>query len=73
LAALKSSEKIEISLSQFGPFTKEYLAALCILGDLKAETPEGWDEFIKWLEDFAIKLKEREPRWVRTSISERSI
>jgi transcriptional regulator with XRE-family HTH domain len=72
-AALKNSEKIEIPLSKFGPLAKEYLAALCILGDLKANTPKGWDEFIKWLEDFAIKLKKTKPKWSNTSLPERSV
>ena len=62
LANLNSSEKIEIPLKDLGPMRKEWLAALCIFGEVFTRDTRGWDELINWLNNFSLKAnKERPP------------
>jgi transcriptional regulator with XRE-family HTH domain len=61
LSSLNNSEKIEIPLNELGPIRKEWLAALCILGDVQKYNPEGWDMLIDWTEELLNKLKDLKP------------
>ena len=57
LSYLNSARRFEIPLDQLGPYRKEWLAALCILGDVVNENPEGWDDLFQWLDGFREKLR----------------
>jgi hypothetical protein len=72
LSSLNNSQRIEIQLNELGPLRKEWLAALCILGDIDKNNPEGWDMLIKWTEEFLNKLKGLKPRHTTLS-SERPL
>jgi transcriptional regulator with XRE-family HTH domain len=57
LTYLKSAKWFEIPLDQLGHFRKEWLAALCILGEVDMHNPEGWDDLLQWLDGFRNKLR----------------
>jgi transcriptional regulator with XRE-family HTH domain len=63
LAALNSSEKIEIPLNPLGPIRKEWLAALCTLGNVKYFNPKGWKELLAWLDELVKRLNKRKPEF----------
>jgi len=56
LSYLNSAKRFEILLDQLGPFRKEWLAALCILGEVDIYNPEGWDYLLQWHDGFRNKL-----------------
>jgi transcriptional regulator with XRE-family HTH domain len=56
LTYLKSAKKLEILLDQLGSYRKEWLAALCILGEVDFNKPEGWDDLLEWFDEFRKKL-----------------
>jgi len=56
LSYLNSAKRFEIPLDQLGLFRKEWLAALCTLGDVDKKDPEGWDDLLQWLDGFIKKL-----------------
>jgi transcriptional regulator with XRE-family HTH domain len=56
LSYLKSAKKFEIQLDQLGPSRKEWLSALCILGEVDKKNPEGWNDLLQWLDEFREKL-----------------
>jgi transcriptional regulator with XRE-family HTH domain len=62
LSSLNTSKKIDILLNELGPIRKEWLAALCILGDLDKNSPEGWGTLIDWTERFLKRLKGLKPQ-----------
>jgi transcriptional regulator with XRE-family HTH domain len=63
LAALNSSEKIEIPLSPLGRIRKECLAALYTLGNVEDRNPNGWEKLLPWINDFVIRLKKLSPEF----------
>jgi transcriptional regulator with XRE-family HTH domain len=62
LSYLKCGKKFEIPLNQLGTIRKEWLTALCILGDVKEGNPEGWNELLQWVDEFVKKLHEKKPK-----------
>jgi transcriptional regulator with XRE-family HTH domain len=56
LSYLNSAKRLQIPLDQLGPFRKEWLAALCILGEIDIYNPEGWEDLLQWLDGFRKKL-----------------
>jgi transcriptional regulator with XRE-family HTH domain len=61
LTYLKSAKWFEIPLDQLGPSRKEWLAALCILGEVDMHNRDGWDYLLQWLDEFREKL--HMPSW----------
>jgi transcriptional regulator with XRE-family HTH domain len=64
LAALNSSRAVGVPLDQLGALRKACLAALFTFGEVKENSPEGWDELLQWLDDFVAKLKKAKPNFV---------
>jgi len=62
LSYLKCGQKFEIPLNLLGSIRKEWLAALCILGDVKKDNPNGWDGLLQWADEFVKKLHEKKPK-----------
>jgi transcriptional regulator with XRE-family HTH domain len=62
LSYLKSAKRFEIQIDQLGPSRKEWLAALCILGEVDKYHPEGWDDLLQWFDEFRKELSK--PRYV---------
>jgi len=62
LSYLKCGQKLEIPLNLLGSIRKEWLAALCILCDVKKDNPKGWNELLQWMDEFIKKLHEIKPK-----------
>jgi len=62
-----SSERFEVHLEKLGPLMKEWLAALCILGNVGDKNPEGWDELLDWFNGFYTRLKGLKPKFTTLS------
>jgi transcriptional regulator with XRE-family HTH domain len=67
------SERLEIQLGELGSLRKEWLAALCILGDVNDKNPEGWDNLLEWLNSFFTRLKALKPKFISLGDSVKSI
>ena len=67
------SERLEIQLGELGPLRKEWLAALCILGDVIDKNPEGWDDLLDWHRIFYTRLKGLKPKFTTLGDSGKSI
>ena len=63
LSCLNSSDSIEIPLAGFGPKRKEWLAALCIFGEVAMQDPNGWKELISWVNKLSRDIKKLAPRF----------
>jgi transcriptional regulator with XRE-family HTH domain len=63
LSSLNSSQEIVIPLKELGPVRKEWLAALCIFGDLDKNNPKGWDTLIDWTKGLLKRLKDLKPNY----------
>ena len=64
LSYLKYGKKFEIPLDQLGSIRKEWLAALCILGDVKKDNPKDWDELLQWIDKAVKELRQLKPNFV---------
>ena len=65
LSYLKCEKKFEIPLDQLGSIREEWLAALCVLGDVTIDNPKGWDELLQWVDEFVKKLHKIKPTYVK--------
>jgi len=63
ISNLNSSKNIEIPLNGFGPKRKEWLAALCILGEVGTHNPTGWKDLLEWIVVLASELQEKNPKY----------
>jgi transcriptional regulator with XRE-family HTH domain len=61
LSYLSSAKKLEIPVDRLGPVRKEWLAALCTLGNINLKDPEGWGDLLQWMSEFEKKLQSYKP------------